>query len=312
MLMVWEFSPCEGKSKYDEMVYYPINRTTRPFVGSWGATALSAFIAEFGDKVNEQPVELELTEGIAVVTMSAPQRRNALSTAMRTMLRDQLMSLSEDDSVHAIVLTGASGHFSSGGDVSEMAPPGQPTDPVVGRRRLEILHAIVRILNGGPKPVVAAVEGFAFGAGMSFAVACDWVIAAENARFAAAFGKIGLIGDCGLLWTLPQRIGLPRAKDLLLTARTVDAAEALAGGLVDAVVPAGQARAAAVQKAMQYRGVAPRALAATKSTLARCPASFDELLQMEADVQLPLSLSSDHEEARRAFLEKRPPVFTGR
>lgn len=269
-------------------------------------------MVESGDKVKDQPVEIERTEGIAVVSMSAPERRNALSTAMRTMLRDQLLSLSEDDSVHAIVLTGANGHFSSGGDVSEMAPPGQPTDPVVGRRRLEILHAIVRILNGGPKPVVAAVEGFAFGAGMSFAMACDWVVAAENARFAAAFGKIGLIGDCGLLWTLPQRIGMPRAKDLLLTARTVDGAEALSIGLVDVVVPAGQARDTAIQKAMQYRGVAPRALAATKYTLVRCPASFDELLHMEADVQLPLSLSSDHEEARCAFLEKRSPVFTGR
>ncbi len=262
--------------------------------------------------MNDLPVEFSLHDGIATLTMSAPQRRNALSTAMRTMLRDQLCSVSEDDAVHAIVLTGAGGHFSSGGDVTEMAPPGQPTDPVVGRRRLEILHAIVRILNGGPKPVVAAVEGFAFGAGMSFALACDWVVAAEGARFAAAFGKIGLVGDCGLLWTLPQRIGLPRAKDLLLTARAVDATEAFAMGMVDALVPAGQAHAAAVQKALQYRGVAPRAIAATKSTLARRPASFDDLLLVEADVQLPLSLSSDHEEARRAFLEKRPPVFTGR
>ncbi len=262
--------------------------------------------------MSDSPVLLEEDDGVAILTLSAPQRRNALSTAMRVALRQQLRDLSERDDIYAIVLTGAGGNFCSGGDITEMAPPGQPTDPVIGRRRLDIIHDVVRMLNGGPKPVVAAVDGFAFGAGMSFALACDWVIAAEDARFAAAFGKIGLVADSGLLWTLPRRIGLPRAKDLMLTARTVEAPEALALGMVDAVVPAGQARSAALQKAAQYRGVAPRAIAATKQTLARSPASFEDLLLMEADVQLPLSLSKDHEEARRAFLEKRKPVFTGR
>ncbi|WP_423456547.1 enoyl-CoA hydratase/isomerase family protein [Ottowia sp. VDI28] len=171
---------------------------------------------------------------------------------------------------------------------------------------------MVRLLIGGPKPVVAAVEGSAFGAGMSFALACDWVIASEEARFAAAFGKIGLIADSGLLWGLPQRVGLPRTRDLLLTARTVEAPEALAMGLVDAVVPAGQAVAAAVRKAGSYRSVAPRALAATKATLMRRPSSLEDLLLVEADVQLPLALSRDHEEARRAFIEKRRPAFIGR
>ena len=262
--------------------------------------------------MNDSPVLLEQEDGVAILTLSAPQRRNALSTAMRVALRDQLRGRSESDDVRELVLTGAGGHFCSGGDITEMAPPGEPTDPVIGRRRLDILHEVARILSGGPKPVVAAVDGFAFGAGMSLALACDWVIAAEDARFAAAFGKIGLMADSGLLWALPRRMGLPRAKDLLLTARTVEAAEALMLGMVDAVVPVGQARAAALKKAAQYRSVAPRAIAATKQTLARSPASFDELLLIEADVQLPLALSKDHEEARRAFLEKRSPVFTGR
>ena len=262
--------------------------------------------------MNDTPVLLEVADGVAILTLNAPQRRNAISTAMRLALREQLQTLSETDAVHAIVLTGAGGHFCAGGDITEMAPPGQPADPVLGRRRLGILHDVVRLLTGGPKPVVAAVDGFAFGAGLSFAMACDWVVAAEDARFAAAFGKIGLVADCGLLWTLPQRIGLPQAKDLLLTARTVEAREAQTMGLVDAVVPKGQALAAALQKATQYRVVAPRAMAATKAVMARRPTSLDDLLQVEADVGITLALSRDHEEARRAFLEKRAPVFTGR
>lgn len=262
--------------------------------------------------MNDSPVSLEVADGVAILTLNAPQRRNAISTAMRLALREQLQALSETDAVHAIVLTGAGGHFCAGGDITEMAPPGQPSDPVLGRRRLDILHDVVRLLTGGPKPVVAAVDGFAFGAGLSFAMACDWVVAAEDARFAAAFGKIGLVADCGLLWTLPQRIGLPLAKDLLLTARTVEAREAQTMGLVDAVVPKGQALATALQKAAQYRVVAPRAMAATKAVMARRPTSLDDLLQVEADVGITLALSRDHEEARRAFLEKRAPVFTGR
>jgi enoyl-CoA hydratase/carnithine racemase len=262
--------------------------------------------------LNDSPILLELADGVAILTMNAPQRRNAISTAMRMALREQLGALSENDAVHAIVLTGAGGHFCAGGDITEMAPPGQPADPVLGRRRLVILHDIVRLLTAGSKPVVAAVDGFAFGAGLSLAMACDWVVAAEDARFAAAFGKIGLVADCGLLWTLPQRVGLPQTKDLLLTARTVDAPEAHAMGLVDAVVPKGQAVAAALQKVAQYRVVAPRALAATKAVMARRPTSLDELLEVEADVGTTLGLSRDHEEARRAFLEKRAPIFTGR
>ncbi len=262
--------------------------------------------------MDESPVELQQHDDIAVLTLCAPQRRNAISTAMRVDLRERLRQLAEDDAVRAIVLTGAQGHFCSGGDIAEMAPPGQPADPVVGRRRLDILHDVVRLLLAGPPPVVAAVEGSAFGAGMSLALACDWVVASQSAHFAAAFGRIGLVADCGLLWSLPQRVGLPCARDLLLTARTVDADEALRIGLVDAVVPAGGALQAAVHKAASYRGVAPRAIAATKATLARRPASLDELLLIEADVQAPLGLSRDHEEARRAFLEKRAPLFCGR
>lgn len=262
--------------------------------------------------MQDLPVLLRQEGSVAILTLHAPGRRNALSTAMRNLLAEQLCALGQSDEVRAVVLTGAGGHFCSGGDVSEMAAPGQPTDPVIGRRRLETLHAIVRCLAGGAKPVVAAVEGTAFGAGMSFALACDWIIAAQDASFGAAFGKLGLIADSGLLWTLPRRVGDAATRDILLTARTVRSDEALRLRMVDEVVPPGQALAAALRKCEQYGAVAPRAIAATKATMVRAPASLDELLLVEADVQLPLALSRDHEEARRAFLEKRPAIFTGR
>lgn len=262
--------------------------------------------------MSDSPVRLVLDDGIAILTLSAPQRRNALSTAMRNELLAHLKSLTENDGVRALVLTGDQGHFCSGGDVSEMAGPGQARDPVLSHRRLEVLHDCVRLLVGGAKPVVAAVEGVAFGAGLSFAIACDWVIAAEGARFGAAFGKVGLMGDCGLLWTLPRRVGETQARDLLLTARVFDAHQGKALGVVDEVVAKGQALAAALAKCAQYRAVAPRAAAATKSILARAPASLHELLLMEADLQQGLRQSEDHAEGRRAFAEKRAPVFVGR
>ncbi len=262
--------------------------------------------------MDDLPVLLRLENGVAILTLNAPKRRNALSTAMRNLLTEQLASLCENDEVRAIVLTGAEGHFCSGGDVSEMGAPGQVADTVLARRRLETLHATVRRLAGGAKPVVAAVEGTAFGAGMSFALACDWVIAAQDASFGAAFGKLGLMADSGLVWTLPRRVGETAARDILLTARTVRAHEALKLGMVDELAPPGQALDAALRKCEQYRAVAPRAIAATKATLVRAPASLDELLLIEADVQQALALSLDHQEARRAFAEKRPAIFTGR
>ena len=259
------------------------------------------------------PVQLERRGTVAILTLNAPARRNALSLAMRTRLRDTLRDLGADPGVRALVLTGAQGQFCAGGDVSEMKSgeaggAGQPS----ARARLEILHESVRMLVAGPLPVIAAVEGNAAGAGMSLACACDHVVASESAKFVAAFGGMGLVAECGLIWTLPRRVGERVARDLLLTARTVDAAEALRIGLVDRVVPAGGALEAAIEACGRYGAVAPLSIAATRRMLGRLPPDLDGALAVESDVQATLGLSEDHQEARRAFLEKRAPVFNGR
>lgn len=246
---------------------------------------------------------------VQVLVIEAPQRLNALSLAMRVALRDRLRAANENPEVRSIVLTGAGAAFSAGGDVRQMAErPG----PTVARQRLDVLHDVVRQLLSGPKPVVAAIEGVAYGAGLSLAAACDHVVVAEGSRFSAAFGRLGLVADCGLFWTLPQRIGLGATRDLLMTGRPFDAAEALQLGLADALVPAGAALERALAKAQEYEAIAPLAIAATKSALARRPASLEDALQIEADLQAFLRASQDHQDACDAFLAKRPVAFQGR
>jgi enoyl-CoA hydratase/carnithine racemase len=260
----------------------------------------------------EAEVIVQIDEGICTLTLNAVARRNALSLEMREQLRERLREAMTRRDVRALVLTGAGKTFSAGGDIRKMLMPGEHPDPMLARQRLDVLHDIVRLLIAGPKPVVAAIEGFAFGAGFSLALACDHVVVAEGASFSAAFGRIGLVADCGLLWTLPQRVGMGSARDLLLTGRKVDAAQALRIGIADALVPQGEALAAARNQARLYLPIAPLALAATKSALARRPASLDDALSIEADLQASLRVSQDHADACRAFLSKRTATFQGR
>lgn len=246
---------------------------------------------------------------VVVLTLEAPARLNALSPGMRLVLAERLREANADAGVRSIVLTGAGKAFSAGGDVRQMS---ERPDPGVARQRLDVLHDVIRQILAGPKPVVAAVEGVAYGAGLSIAAACDHVVAGQGSRFSAAFGRLGLVADCGLFWTLPQRTGLGTTRDLLMTGRPFDAQEARQMGVVDALVPAGAALERAMAKAREYESIAPLAIAATKSALARRPASLEDALQLEADLQAFLRSTQDHAQACDAFLAKRPMVFQGR
>ena len=255
-------------------------------------------------------VLIERREATSIVTFNEPARMNPFSEAMRRQAADILAAEMADRAVRAIVLTGAGGQFSAGGDIRQMAAEERP-DPARFKRRLELLHGLVRLVAGGPKPVVAAVEGVAFGAGLSLAAACDFVVAGEGARFGAAFGRIGLTADCGLLWSLPQRIGLGRAKDMMFTGRPVGAEEAVRIGLADRLVPAGTALVAALDKTAEYLDTAPLSIAAMKAGLAEAPCDLESALRLEGHQQPMLGMTADHTEGRHAFLQKRRPHFTG-
>ena len=241
---------------------------------------------------------------VTVLTMDNPARRNALSMDLRRAMVAALERMEADRTVRAAVLTGAGGVFSSGGDLSGM----DAADLAGGRERFRLTHTLVRLMVKSSKPIVAAVEGWCVGAGLSAALCCDTVVAAEGARFGAPFGKVGLVADLGLLHTLPLRVGQGRARQMLLYGEMTGAAEAERIGLVDRVVPDGTALAAALDRARALAALAPLTLAYTKQHYA---AGLDALLDWERDVQSALFLTADHAEGKAAFLAKRPPVFEG-
>lgn len=253
----------------------------------------------------------ETREDVAIVTLNEPERLNPISDRMRADLLAALEEAVADEAVRTIVLTGAGRHFSAGADMSQLGLPGGP-DPARSRRRLVPMHRVIELIVCGPKPVIAAVEGIAFGAGFSLAAGCDYLVAGEGARFGASFGKVGLTADCGLPWTLPQRIGHSTARDLLFTGRPVQLDEALAIGLVDQAVAAGEALEAAIAKAADYRVAAPLSIASVKAAFAQGFGPFTDVLAMEKLQQPMLSMTADHDEGVAAFKEKRPPVFRGR
>lgn len=251
-------------------------------------------------------VHVESAGPVTTVTLDDPARRNALSLGMRDELAVALTAADADEHCRAVVLTGAGGTFSAGGDLSTMSP-----DPDQARVRLDAIAQVIRSVVTCSKPVVAAVDGYAYGAGLSLAAACDIVVAAPDARFCCAFSGVGLTADAGLHWSLPARVGYGRARMLIMLGTVVDATTGHDYGLVDQLATAASLPAA-TDVAEQLARRAPRSLAATKSILADGSGSLDDVLSREATAQQALLASEDFAEGRAAFFEKRVPTFTGR
>jgi len=247
----------------------------------------------------------EARDGATVIlTLDYPERRNALATPMRERLAAAFDRIEADAAVRAVVIAGRGGTFCAGGDLSGMDAP----TLAAGRERFRLTHRLVRLVAQCGKPVIAAVEGWCVGAGLSLACLCDTIVAAEDARFMAGFGKVGLVADLGLLHTLPLRIGQGRARQVLLYGEAMDARAAERIGLVDALAIPGTALDAALARARGLHDAAPLPIALTKQFFAR---DLDAALDWEREMQSALFQTADHAEGKAAFLAKRPPRFSG-
>jgi 2-(1,2-epoxy-1,2-dihydrophenyl)acetyl-CoA isomerase len=251
---------------------------------------------------------VERREVVGILTLEIPKTRNALSREVLNELVSQLELLFEAEDCRAIVLTGSGGHFCSGGDVSGMKA--ERTLPV-GRARMKMGQRVASLIVEGPKPVIVAVEGYAAGAGLSLAALADYHVASTTAKYIASFGKVGMLPDLGLLWSLPQRIGLVEAKRMFMTCRTVEAVEAEKLGLVDLLTEPGKALDTAIEVALNFNPHAPLPVALLKSIYAQGCTTLSDALRSEFDNQPPLQMTQDHREAVAAFLEKRKPTFRG-
>lgn len=256
-----------------------------------------------------------ITEGVAVLTLNRPDRLNALSRPMLDGLLAALPRLAEAADVGCVVLTGAGRAFCAGGDVKAMAE-GHETMGESLEERAQALRArmeVSRWLHEMPKPTIAMVRGAAAGAGLSLALACDLRIAAESARLATAFARVGYSGDFGGSWFLTHLVGPARARELYFTAEILDAPRALALGLVNRVVPEDRLEDETLALAgrlargprIAYRYMKRNFNAALTGTLAQC-------LDLEAWHHTRCGMTEDHREAARAFVDKREPVFRGR
>jgi 2-(1,2-epoxy-1,2-dihydrophenyl)acetyl-CoA isomerase len=245
----------------------------------------------------------ERRSAVVVVTLNLPRKRNALGAELYPELTRVLETLQGDGSLRAIVLTGGP-HFSVGGDLEGLDAP-----VLEMRRAMHLGQRLIRAIVGGPLPVVAAVEGNAYGAGFSLAMACDFVVADANTRFCAAFGRVGLTPDYGLLWTLPQRVGTVRTRELVMLCEPIDGTQAHAWGAVDRLCESGTVLPTAIALAERLARQPTGTISTTKAVLSRLPLNLDTLLAWEADTQALLVQSDDFREGVRAFTEKRPPSF---
>jgi len=254
-------------------------------------------------------VRYEVADAIATITLNRPDALNALTVPMKRELLAAFRSVGQDPSVRVAILTGAGRAFCAGQDLPERL---QPDAAPLGDELRERYNPIVRAMRGLDKPIVGAINGVAAGAGASLAFACDLRLAAEGASFALAFGRVGLVPDTGATWLLPRLVGGSRAAEIALLNAPIPAAEALAMGLVAKVVAGDELAGVARDIASKLAAGAPRAIALTKRALnAAWDRGLDAALDYEAHLQDLAGRTQDHAEGIAAFLEKRPPRFTG-
>ncbi len=253
-------------------------------------------------------VESRRDGAVLTITLNRPDSYNALNTAMHAALHAALEEAS-DDAIRAVVLTGAGKGFCAGQDLNEF----QGLEHDVGEHLEATYHPNVRAIRALEKPVIAAVNGAAAGAGLSLACVCDYRLAADSAAFVPGFIGIGLVPDSGGSYFLARLLGPSRAFTWMSSNRKLTAAEALAWGLVDEVVEADGLAARAAELAADYAARPTRGIGMAKRLFDNAQsATLDEQLALEGALQTAATKTADFTEGVTAFLEKRPPNFTGR
>lgn len=253
-------------------------------------------------------IETQILDTVAIIRLNRPELRNAINDQMRQELVDAFEWADSSASIRAIILTGAGKGFCSGGDIGGMrtrldAPQGEVA--FNGWQRQKKTHRSVAVIHGCTKPVIAAVNGAAVGLGLDMAMACDFIIAADGAKMSMSFLKRGLVSDGGGMYFLPRRVGLSRAKELILSGRIVQSDEALSIGLVDRVCAPGALVDTAREWAQELTRGSPAAIALTKAILDKTFESSDEeILALGRQAQAICYSTKEHRESVEAFLSK--------
>lgn len=255
---------------------------------------------------------VERSDGVATLTMNRPESMNSLSLELKQALLEAARDVSADPAVRAVVLAGTGRGFCVGQDLREHVALLEANDPSPLSTVSEHYNPLVLTLARMAKPVVAAVNGMAAGAGAGLSFACDFRIAANSAGFLIAFANVGLALDSGVSWTLPRLVGTARATALCLLAEPITAEAALEMGLVNAVVEAERVLPAAQELAARLAVGPTAAYGAIKQSLAYAATSdLEAALAMEAELQGAMGRTDDHRNATAAFVAKQKPTFTG-
>jgi len=259
--------------------------------------------AEHGNEA----VVFERRNDVAVVRLNSPETRNALEDRVKQKLRVGIPELLDNNAIRCLVITGTGDAFCAGGDIKNMS--GKEREAPRVKKRLQTTHSWVKQLLTAEKPVIAAVNGAAVGAGFSLALLCDIVLVSDKSFFRAGFSGLGAAPDLGLGLTLPRAVGYSRAKDILLTNRRIEPTEAEAIGIAKRVIPAADLLNEALRLATELTASPIMSLGLTKMLLNNAYGSIDEFLAAEALTQSVAFGSPEFAEGVEAFLQKRKPDF---
>jgi 2-(1,2-epoxy-1,2-dihydrophenyl)acetyl-CoA isomerase len=252
---------------------------------------------------------VEKHEHTSIIKLNRPEIRNALLLDMRLELYKALEELEEDNAIKSIILTGEGSAFSAGGDLASL----KEIKLTEGRKRLQIGHKLITKMLDIEKPIIAAVNGPATGAGFNLALVCDMIIASEKAFFIQSFVNVGLVPDFGGIHFLPYQIGLYRAKELMFTGEKIDAEKAYEYGIINKLVKADDLLDESIFLATKLSVKSPISIGFTKKMMNRhLHSSLSNLLELEATAQDVCFQTEDFKEGANAFFEKRKPQFKGR